>query len=87
VKLLQYYPQLETDPDLLTTGGGRDVVTGEQAQANVVDMVFSMENNGNGPSERAIRYRMARVGDQWKIYGRLSGPDLPQLGDPSTLGQ
>jgi hypothetical protein len=40
VKALQYFPQIETDPDLLTTGGGRDVVTGEQAQANAVDVVF-----------------------------------------------
>lgn len=85
VKALQYFPQIETDPDLLTTGGGRDVVTGEQAQANAVDVVFFL---GDGEqSERLARYRMSKVGDQWKIYGRLSDPDLPELGDPSTLGQ
>jgi hypothetical protein len=86
VKALQYFPQIETDPDLLTTGGGRDVVTGEQAQANAVDIVFSLQSDGE-QSERIARYRMTLVGGQWKITGRLSGPDLPALGDPSTLGQ
>jgi len=86
VKALQYYPQIETDPDLLTTGGGRDVVTGEEAQANAVDIVFSLQSDGE-QTERVARYRMSLVGGEWKIYGRLSDPDLPELGDPSTLGQ
>jgi hypothetical protein len=85
VKSLQYFPQIETDADLLTSGGGRDVVTGEQAQANVVDVSFSLESNGQ--TESVARYRMSLVGGQWKIHGRLTGPDLPELGDPSTLGQ
>jgi hypothetical protein len=85
VKALQYFPGIETDPDLLTTGGGRDVVTGEQAQANAVDIVFTLDDGEQ--SERVARYRMSKVGGQWKIYGRLSDPDLPELGDPSTLGQ
>jgi len=86
VKALQYYPQIETDPDLFTTGGGRDVVTGEEAQANAVDIIFSLQSDSE-PDERVARYRMALVGGQWKIYGRLSDPDLPELGAPSTLGQ
>jgi len=45
-----------------------------------------MQSDGE-PLERVARYRMALVGGQWKIYGRLSDPDLPELGDPSTLGQ
>ncbi len=87
VKALQYFPGIETDPDLLTSGGGRDVVTGEQAQANAVDIVFSLQSDGGGESERVARYRMSLVDGQWKITGRLSDPDLPELGAPSTLGQ
>jgi hypothetical protein len=65
---LEYYPSLETDPDLLVTGGGRDVVTGEEAQQDVVDVTFVV---GDTPLQ-TIRYKMEKIEGRWKIAGRLS---------------
>ena len=64
---LRYYPGLETDPDLLPTGGGRDVVTGEQAQLNVVDIAFTVD----GAPLEAARYEMGLAEGRWKIIRRL----------------
>ncbi len=74
---LRYYPQLETDTDLLVTGQGRDVVTGEEAQFNVVDITFVSSGN---PLD-TMRYEMRSVQGQWKIARRLE-LDLPTLGSP-----
>jgi hypothetical protein len=63
ISQLRYYPHLETDPDLLETGGGRDVVTGEQAQENLVDIIFTV----NGAPLETRRYEMRLVEGQWKI--------------------
>ncbi len=81
VKYLRYYPQLETDTDLLTAGGGRDVVTGEQGQSSAVDITFVIAGNAQ---EQMVRYAMAKVGDQWKINHRLP-LDLPTLGAPTQI--
>lgn len=67
---LFYRPALETDPDLLRTGGGRDVVTGEEAQLNVVDVDFVTDGN----ALQTARYRMELIEGQWKIVERLSIP-------------
>ncbi len=64
---LRYFPQLETDPDLLVTGGGRDVVTGEQGQFNLVDITFV---TGNGPLE-TVRYEMRLIEGRWKMVRRV----------------
>ncbi|MCB0209250.1 MAG: hypothetical protein KDJ52_07965 [Anaerolineae bacterium] len=66
VTTLRYFPSLETDPDLLVSGGGRDVVTGEEAQLNLVDITFSV----NGRLE-TVRYEMQLVEGQWKMVRRL----------------
>lgn len=71
---LRYFPQLETDPDLLVTGGGRDVVTGEEGQFNVVDVTFVV-----GGILETARYEMRLVEGQWKIVRRLEA-DVPALG-------
>ena len=63
VTQLRYHPGLETDADLLETGGGRDVVTGEQGQYSLVDISFSAEG---APSEMR-RYEMVLVEGRWKI--------------------
>ena len=63
ISQLRYHPHLETDPDLLETGGGRDVVTGEQAQENLVDIIFTV----NGAPLETRRYEMRLVEGQWKI--------------------
>ncbi|MBN1220925.1 MAG: hypothetical protein JXM69_18530 [Anaerolineae bacterium] len=81
VSYLRYYPQLETDIDLLVAGGGRDVVTGEEAQTNVVDIIFVIK--GNAGEERA-RYAMRWVEGQWKISRRLP-LDMPELGAPTEI--
>jgi hypothetical protein len=47
----------------LESGGGRDVVTGEQGQFDLVDISFSA---GGAPVEMR-RYEMIRVEGQWKI--------------------
>jgi len=64
ISQLRYHPQLETDPDLLETGGGRDVVTGEQAQENLVDIIFTV----NGAPLETRRYEMRLVEGRWKIF-------------------
>ena len=74
---LRYFPQLETDPDLLVTGGGRDVVTGEQGQFNIVDVTFAV----SGRPVQAIRYDMRLVEGQWKIAMR-SDLTVPTSGAP-----
>jgi len=63
ISQLRYYPELETDSDLLETGGGRDVVTGEQAQQNLVDIIFTVND---APLETR-RYEMKLVEGQWKL--------------------
>jgi hypothetical protein len=80
VSYLRYYPQLETDSDLLPTGGGRDVVTGEEAQTNVVDITFVVGKD----KEQTARYVMTLVNGQWKMARRVL-VDLPALGAPTQL--
>ncbi|MCB9077324.1 MAG: hypothetical protein H6631_07015 [Anaerolineaceae bacterium] len=63
---LRYFPRLETDSDLLLSGGGRDVVTGEQGQLNLVDITFSV-----GGLLDTVRYQMDLIDGQWKIVRRL----------------
>ncbi len=84
VSQLRYYPQLETDPDRLESGAGRDVVTGEQAQEGLVEIAFTV----NGSALQTARYNMRLVGTpaggQWKILSRgplnsVASPALPQL--------
>ncbi len=82
---LRYYPQLESDIDLLTEGRGRDVVTGEEAQFNVVDIVFAVAQGGS-TVEQFARYEMRLIEGEWKILGRLEA-DLPQLGSPVEVSQ
>ncbi|MCK6628425.1 MAG: PKD domain-containing protein [Anaerolineae bacterium] len=68
VAQLRYYPQTETDPDLLETGGGRDVVTGEQGQVGLVHITF----NVNGSALQEACYQMQLTAGQWKILRRLT---------------
>jgi len=68
VSELRYYPRLETDADLLVSGSGRDVVTGEEAQFNVVDIAFI----ANGAPLETARYEMGQVDGQWKIQRRVA---------------
>ena len=68
---LRYYPSLETDPDLLVTGGGRDVVTGEEGQLNVVDIALVI----NGGPLQTLRFTMGNVEGQWKIFRRVAVED------------
>ncbi|MEM7345741.1 MAG: hypothetical protein AAF485_15970 [Chloroflexota bacterium] len=77
---LRYYPQLETDQDLLVSGGGRDVVTGEEAQFNIVDIYFV----ANGNPLQTARFEMGLVNGQWKIIRGLS-LDLPELGAATQI--
>ncbi|MDX1521787.1 MAG: hypothetical protein R3264_09185 [Anaerolineae bacterium] len=83
---LLYYPQLETDPDLLVEGGGRDVVTGEQGQENVVEISFNV-NVGGSVTEQTLRYEMRLIDGQWKIVRRLPFDALPTLGTPTEISQ
>lgn len=64
VTQLRYYPGFETDADLLESGGGRDVVTGEQGQSNFVDISFTAA----GAPVEMRRYEMQLVQGQWKIF-------------------
>ncbi|HXV99265.1 MAG TPA: PKD domain-containing protein, partial [Anaerolineae bacterium] len=64
ISQVRYHPALETDPDLLVTGGGRDVVTGEEGQQNLVDIIFTV----NGAPLETRRYEMSLVEGQWKIF-------------------
>ncbi|MCQ3977564.1 MAG: hypothetical protein DPW09_29395 [Anaerolineae bacterium] len=68
VAQLKYYPQTETDPDFLETGGGRDVVTGEQGQVGLVQITF----NVNGSALQEACYQMQLTAGQWKILRRLT---------------
>jgi hypothetical protein len=81
VSYLRYFPQLETDADLLTSGGGRDLVTGEQAQSDVVDITFTLSGD---PQEQTRRFAMTWVDGQWKITRRLQ-VNTPALGAPSQI--
>jgi hypothetical protein len=84
VSHLRYYPQLETDADLLVEGGGRDVVTGEQAQMNVVDIVFTTSNGFSA----ARRFQMELIEGQWKIVSVRQIPfELPPLAPTSDVSQ
>lgn len=80
---LRYYPQLESDDDLLPSGCGRDVVTGESPRFNVVDIFFS---TGSPPVEQARRFEMEHINGQWKI---VRGLDLgvTTLGCPTIVSQ
>jgi hypothetical protein len=79
VSQLRYYPGYETDPDLLETGGGRDVVTGEQGQIGCVGISYTI----NGSASQEAYYEMGLSAGQWKIVRRLSSscteppPPLP----------
>jgi hypothetical protein len=77
---IRYYPQLERDSDLLVQGGGRDVVTGEEAQFNVVDITFAIARDGSVREETA-RFEMRLIEGKWKIVRRLP-LDMPPLGSP-----
>ena len=85
VSHLRYYPQLETDPDLSVQGGGRDVVTGEQAQFNVVDITYTVATGGATVEETA-RFEMRLIEGKWKIVTRLP-LDIPTLGSPIEVSQ
>ncbi|MCL4295652.1 MAG: PKD domain-containing protein [Anaerolineae bacterium] len=73
VSQLRYYPQLETDPDLLATGGGRDVVTGEQGQSGCVGINFTV----NGSASQEAYYQLGLSAGQWKILRRV--PNCVQI--------
>jgi hypothetical protein len=85
VAQLRYYPQTETDPDLLETGGGRDVVTGEQGQVGLVQITF----NVNGSALQEACYHMQLTAGQWKILRRLAAscaePPLPPTPTPISI--
>jgi hypothetical protein len=65
---LRYYPQLEVDRDLLVTGPGRDVVTGEEPRSNIVQVNLK---RGDNPGED-LGFEMALVNGHWKILRRVS---------------
>jgi hypothetical protein len=88
ISQVRYHPALETDPDLLETGGGRDVVTGEQGQQNLVDIIFTV----NGAPLETRRYEMRLVEGQWKILRAFrlvasaveASSQSPGVGVPAT---
>jgi hypothetical protein len=80
VNVLRYYPRLETDADLLVTGPGRDVVTGEEPRFNIVDIGLVV-----GGSVRAIRYEMGVVDGLWKIVRRVGELDPVALQAPVEI--
>lgn len=80
VNVLRYYPQLETDADLLVTGQGRDVVTGEEPRFNLVDIGLVV-----GGSVRALRYEMGVVDGLWKIVRRVGELDPVALQAPVEI--
>lgn len=67
VSQLRYHPETETDPDLLATGGGRDVVTGEQGQIGCVSINFTV----NGSASQEAHYQLGLSAGQWKILRRV----------------
>ncbi len=75
VAQLMYYPQTETDPDLLATGGGRDVVTGEQGQVGCVEINFKV----NGSALQKVSYLLQLTGGQWKISRVIDGCGKPPV--------
>lgn len=74
VTSLRYFPSLESDPDLQISGQGRDVVTGEQPQLNVVEVTFMAESQ-----QQSRLFQLNSVDGQWKIVRRLEA-NLPDLG-------
>ena len=80
IAALRYYPALETDPDLLVFGQGRDVVTGEEPQCNVVEVVVVADNS----PQQTLWYSMGIVTGQWKIFRRLD-PEDPVCPVPAEL--
>jgi hypothetical protein len=84
VSQLRYFPQAETDADRLESGGGRDVVTGEQAQEGLVEIMFTVGNSGVAQTARyAVRLVGTSDGAQWKLSRRISAaapvaPEQPQ---------
>ncbi len=77
-----YYPSLETDADLQTSGGGRDIVTGEQPQQNLVEVNFTVNNI---PAPEPYYFEMASLDGQWKIVRRANVQNLPSLGAPASI--
>jgi hypothetical protein len=80
VSNLRYYPRVETDPDLLVTGGGRDVVTGEEPRFNIVDIGLVFADR-----LEALRYEMGQVEGQWKIVRRVGTLDPLVLEAPVEI--
>jgi hypothetical protein len=76
-----YYPNLETDPDLSVSGGGRDVVTGEQAQLNIVEISFVADNS----AVQTARFKMQLVDGRWKMVRRVPLEELPPLSAPTRI--
>lgn len=64
VSRLRYYPETETDSDLLETGQGRDVVTGEEGQVGLVEISFTVNDSS---VLQTRRYEVRQVTGQWKI--------------------
>lgn len=83
VAQLCYFPQLETDPDLLESGGGRDVVTGEQGQVGMVDIVFAV----NGSARQTARYELGLQAGKWKILRRLQAPQTVCSAPTASVNQ
>lgn len=80
VSQLRYYPQTETDPDLLVTGGGRDVVTGEEGQIGLVEISLI----ASGSPLQTLRYEVRRIDGQWKIL-RVLPPAPPPVGSGAQV--
>ncbi|HMQ51807.1 MAG TPA: hypothetical protein PKD98_06920 [Anaerolineae bacterium] len=66
VTSLRYFPALESDPDLLVTGQGRDVVTGEHPRLNVVEVTFTVDGQ-----QQTRLFQLNVIEGQWKIVRRL----------------
>jgi hypothetical protein len=71
VSNLRYFPSLESDADLLPTGSGRDVVTGEQAQFNIVEISFTLDDD---PTLETAWYEMRLIDGEWKIVQQIEAP-------------
>lgn len=70
VSNLRYFPSLESDADLLPTGSGRDIVTGEQAQFNIVEISFIPDT----PTLETAWYEMRLINGEWKIVQQIEAP-------------
>lgn len=80
VRQLRYYPQTETDPDLLESGGGRDVVTGEEGQIGLVEIYLI----ASGSPLQTLRYEVRLIAGQWKIL-RVLPPAPPPVGSGAQV--